>query len=62
MKLIVELARRNVFRTAGVYLVGAWLIVQVAATLLLVFNAPVWIMKAIVIFLAVGFIPAMVVS
>ena len=29
---ISELKRRNVIRVAGLYLVGAWLLVQVAAT------------------------------
>ena len=39
MNFISELKRRNVIRMAGLYLVGAWLIVQVAATLLPVFEA-----------------------
>ncbi len=34
MNFLAELKRRNVIRMAGLYLVGAWLIVQVAATLL----------------------------
>jgi hypothetical protein len=33
---------------AGLYPVGAWRITQVAATLLPVFEAPVWAMKAVV--------------
>ena len=44
MKLLAELKRRNVIRMAVLYLVGAWLIVQVAATLLPVFGAPEWVM------------------
>ena len=32
MSLFDELKRRNVIRMAGLYLVGAWLIVQVAST------------------------------
>ena len=55
-----ELKRRNVIRMAGLYLVGAWLITQVAATLLPVFEAPGWVMKTIVGILALGFIPAMI--
>jgi TolB-like protein len=54
-----ELKRRNVIRMAGLYLVGAWLLTQVAATLLPVFEAPGWLMKTIVGVLAIGFIPAM---
>jgi len=55
-----ELKRRNVIRMAGLYLVGAWLLTQVAATLLPVFEAPGWVMKTIVGILAVGFIPALI--
>lgn len=62
MTLLAELKRRNVFRMAGVYLVGAWLVLQVAATLLPVFGAPGWVLQAIVVLLAVGFIAALVVS
>ena len=60
MNFISELKRRNVIRMAGLYLVGAWLITQVAATLLPVFEAPTWAMKTIVGILAIGFFPAMV--
>ncbi len=60
MNFISELKRRNVIRMAGLYLVGAWLITQVAATLLPVFEAPGWLMKTIVGILAFGFMPAMV--
>ncbi|HSC11745.1 MAG TPA: tetratricopeptide repeat protein [Rhodanobacteraceae bacterium] len=58
--LLGELKRRNVIRMAGLYLVGAWLIVQVAGTLLPVFEAPPWVMKTLVAFLALGFVPALV--
>ena len=60
MSLLDELKRRNVIRMAGLYLVGAWLIVQVAGTLLPVFEAPSWVMKTLVGLLAVGFLPALV--
>ena len=62
MNFIAELKRRNVIRMAGLYLVGAWLITQVAATLLPVFEAPTWVMKTIVGILAIGFIPATIFS
>jgi hypothetical protein len=39
MSLIQELKRRNVIRVAGLYLVGAWLITQVAGTVLPMFSA-----------------------
>jgi len=37
-----ELKRRNVIRMAGLYLVGAWLVVQVSGTVLPMFGAPEW--------------------
>ena len=62
MGLIVELRRRNVFRMAGLYLVGGWLIVQVSSTLLPMFDAPAWLPRSIVILLAVGFVPVLILS
>ena len=60
MNLLAELRRRNVIRMAGLYLVGAWLLVQVAATLLPVFAAPDWVMRVLVGLLAAGFVAALV--
>jgi TolB-like protein/Tfp pilus assembly protein PilF len=57
-----ELKRRNVVRMAGLYLVGAWLLVQVAGTVLPMFGAPDWLPRSIVILLAIGFIPALIFS
>ncbi len=62
MKLLAELKHRNVIRMAGLYLVGAWLLVQVAATLLPVFDAPEWVMKVLVGLLAFGFLATLVFS
>jgi TolB-like protein/Flp pilus assembly protein TadD len=62
MSLIAELKRRNVIRMAGLYLVGAWLITQVAGTLLPMFEAPAWVARAIVIVLAIGFAPTLIFS
>jgi TolB-like protein/Flp pilus assembly protein TadD len=62
MSFISELRRRNVIRMAGLYLVGAWLITQVAGTVLPMFGAPEWVARTVVILLAIGFIPALVVS
>ncbi len=59
---IAELKRRNVIRMAGLYLVSAWLLVQVGATLLPVFDAPPWTMKALVTTLAIAFVPALAVA
>src|SRR5262249_50407009 len=58
--LFAELTRRNVIRMAGLYLVAAWLITQVAGTLLPMFDAPNWLPRSIVVLLAIGFVPALV--
>lgn len=60
MRWLAELQRRNVIRIGGVYVVGAWLIVQVADTLLPIFHTPDWVLQALVVLLALGFIPALV--
>jgi TolB-like protein len=60
LNFLAELRRRNVVRMAGLYLVGAWLVTQVAATLLPVFEAPPWVMKTVVVVLAIGFLAALV--
>ena len=57
-----ELKRRNVVRMAGLYLVGAWLLTQVAGTVLPMFGAPDWLPRSIVILLAMGFLPALILS
>ena len=54
-----ELKRRNVLRAAGLYLVGAWLIVQVSSTVLPMFGAPEWLPRSIVLLLAIAFVPAL---
>jgi TolB-like protein len=57
-----ELRRRNVIRFAGLYLVGAWLLTQVAGTVLPMFGAPDWVPRSIVILLVIGFVPALIFS
>src|SRR5262245_59467835 len=60
--VFAELKRRNVIRAAGLYLVAAWLIVQVAGTVLPMFGAPEWLPRSIVVLLAIGFVPAAIFS
>jgi hypothetical protein len=62
MGFVAELKRRNVLRMAGLYVVGAWLIVQVITTVLPVFGAPDWLARSIVVLLAIGFLPALLFS
>lgn len=62
MSFFDELRRRNVIRIAGLYLVGAWLAVQVVSTVLPAFDFPGWVLRAAIILLAVGFVPALVLA
>jgi len=62
LDLLAELKRRNVIRMAGLYLVGAWLLVQIAETLLPIFHTPDWVLQTLVVLLAIGFLPALVFS
>jgi serine/threonine-protein kinase len=57
-----ELKRRNVYKVAITYAVIAWLLVQAASILLPTFEAPAWVMKTFVVFLAFGFGLAVFVS
>ena len=59
MGLFAELKRRNVIRMAGLYLVGAWLVVQVADTVLPAFGLPEWALRGVILLLAIGFLPAL---
>ena len=55
-----ELKRRNVIRMAGLYLVGAWLLTQVASTVIPMFGVPEWLPRSTVTLLAIGFVPALI--
>jgi TolB-like protein len=54
MSLIAELKRRNVFRVGVAYVIGAWVIAQVADLVLDNIEAPDWVMQAIMLVLAIG--------
>ncbi|PZR72557.1 MAG: hypothetical protein DLM52_12635 [Chthoniobacterales bacterium] len=60
--LFAELKRRNVYKVAVAYAVISWLLIQAASILLPTFEAPSWVMKVFVVFLALGFILAVFVS
>lgn len=62
MSLFGELKRRNVFRAAVAYFVTAWLIIQVAETLFPVFGLADSAIRMVVLCLAIGFVPAVVLS
>jgi TolB-like protein/Tfp pilus assembly protein PilF len=58
VSLFNELKRRNVIRVALFYIVAAWLLVQVAETVLPLFDVPDGVLRGLVILLALGFVPA----
>lgn len=59
---LAELKRRNVIRAAGLYLAGAWLLLQVAGTVLPMLSAPEWLGRAILLVAVIGFVPALVIA
>jgi TolB-like protein/cytochrome c-type biogenesis protein CcmH/NrfG len=50
-----ELRRRRVFRVAGVYLVAAWLVIQVADAVFEPLGLPAWALRLVIILVALGF-------
>jgi hypothetical protein len=57
-----ELKRRHVDKVALAYAVVSWLLIEVASILLPNFEAPRWVMNALVVFLVLGFIFALIIS
>ena len=53
-KLIRELRRREVFRTAGLYVGICWIVIEVSSVLLDAFELPDWILRALIIAAVVG--------
>jgi hypothetical protein len=62
MSLFAELKRRNVIRVALFYIVSAWLVLQVAETVLPLFEVPDSVLRGLVILLVLGFVPALVLA
>ncbi len=51
---IEELRYRNVFRVAAAYVVGGWLIAQVADLIASAFDLPNWVMQMVIILIVLG--------
>lgn len=62
MSILSELSRRNVIRVAIAYLAGAWLLIQVLETLFPIFGLPATSIQVVVVILAIGFVPAVIVA
>ena len=62
MSIIAELKRRNVFRVAALYLVAAWVLLQVGELLFGLLDLPGWTNKLLFAALVLGFVPALIFS
>ena len=62
MSFLGELKRRHVGRAALAYLAGAWLLIQVLETLFPIFGLPETSVRVVVVVLAIGFVPAVVIA
>ena len=59
LSIYQELKRRNVIRVGAAYVVGAWLLIQVAETIFPLFGFDDTPARIVVVLLAIGFIPAL---
>lgn len=59
-KFFRELRRREVFRTAGLYVGVCWILIEASSIFLPTFDAPEWTLRAVIIVATVGF-PVMLV-
>jgi adenylate cyclase len=62
MTLVSELKRRNVHRAAAAYVALSWLLIQIAETVLPAFGFGGGPVRAVIIALMFGFVPAMVLA
>ena len=62
MSFVEELKRRNVLRIAAAYIAVSWLLIQVIETLFPIFGISDATIRIIVIILAIGFIPAVIIA
>ncbi len=62
MSFYAELKRRNVLRVGAAYLVAAWLLIQVTETVFPLFGFDETPARIVVVVLAIGFLPALVLA
>jgi TolB-like protein/cytochrome c-type biogenesis protein CcmH/NrfG len=62
VSVFAELKRRNVFRVAALYLVAAWILLQVGDLLFGLLGLPTWTNKLLFAGLVLGFLPALIFS
>lgn len=59
LTMMAELRQRHLFRIAVAYGVGAWLIIQIVATVGPAFELPSWVLRAVILASIVGFLATM---
>jgi len=57
-----ELQRRDVYRTASIYAVAGWLLVQIATQVFPFFDVPNWVIRAFIVVIVAGFPLALLLS
>ena len=62
MSLFAELRRRNVFKVGIAYAVTTWVLLQLTDVMAEIMELPVWAPKLILLLLAVGFVPALIIA
>ena len=62
MSFVAELKQRKVFRVAMLYVVVAWIAVQAASIALPAFDAPAWVLRVVILLIALGFAFAVVLA
>src|SRR3954470_10744307 len=62
MNLFTELKRRNVYKVAVAYAVVGWLIAQIATQIFPFLEIPNWIVRLVIVLIAVGFPIALVIA
>ena len=55
-KFISELKRRHVLKSTIAYLAIAWVVIQIASIILPTFNAPDYVLKAMIYLLSIGLV------
>ena len=60
--LVTELNRRNVMRVAVAYAIAGWVLMQIAATVLPIFEAPPWTLKVVTFLIVLGFPIALILA
>jgi TolB-like protein/Flp pilus assembly protein TadD len=61
-KFLTELKRRKVYRVAVAYAVVSWLLIQIATQVFPFFEIPMWVVRLVVVLLALGFPVALILA